>query len=167
MISAYIALGSNISPRLSRLQTAGKLLTREGDVDRAAPVYRSAPYGVEDQPAFFNTAVRLKTHLSPVDLLDFVKTIEVQVGRQQRYRWGPREIDLDIIFYGQEIVQQPRLTIPHADYKNRRFVLQPLTDIEPAFIPPDARQSLSELLQLCPDLLPLKLYRKNWMIDGI
>lgn len=167
MISAYIALGSNISPRLSYLQTAGKLLTREGEIDQAAPVYRSAPYGVEDQPPFLNTAVRLKTHLTPMALLEFVKNIEAEVGRQRRYRWGPREVDLDIIFYDQEIVQQPGLTIPHADYKNRRFVLQPLADIAPTFIPPDARQPLSELLELCPDSLPLKLYRKNWMIDGI
>ncbi|NOX37409.1 MAG: 2-amino-4-hydroxy-6-hydroxymethyldihydropteridine diphosphokinase [Calditrichaeota bacterium] len=165
MPDVFLALGSNIEPREDYLRRAVDQLNQLGMVKKLAPIYETTPYGKTDQPLFLNTALILDTALVPTALLHQLKQLEVQLGRRHRERWGPREIDLDIIFYDQLVIQTPELVIPHPDYQNRRFVLQPLTDIAPRFIAPDAGEPLKTLLSRCPDTTRMRLYKNEWVTD--
>ncbi len=134
MVKAYIALGSNLDERLSHLEQALALLKGEFVITAASGIYETAPMYVENQPPFYNAAIEAQTDLSPTNLLKLLKRTEQQVGRQQRERYGPREVDLDLIAYG---VLQYRylsnnkvvLQLPHPKTGERRFVLQPLADL--------------------------------------
>ncbi len=165
--NVFLALGSNIEPRETFLLNAFNRLTELGNIIAVAPLYESLPYGESNQSNFLNTALQMRCDLSPHELLMSLKNIERQLGRQNRYRWGPREIDLDIIFYGNLILHTPELQIPHSDYQNRRFVLQPLTDIAPDFVPPDSGKPLRQMLLECADQLPLTFIEKTWFKNGI
>ncbi len=164
MILAFIALGSNVEPRLKYLTLAVDQLQFLGEIKRIAPLYHSSAYGVENQADFFNSACILGTNLLPLDLLKSLKDIEEKLGRKERFRWGPREIDLDIIFYGNEIIKEEGLVIPHPDYKNRRFVLLPISDMDPDLIPPDDNKNVKQLLDHCQDKTQIKLEMTNWHI---
>ena len=166
MTPAYLSLGANVSPRLANLQKAAALLSEIGKVTTVAPLYKSRAYGVSEQPDFYNTAILLNTEIPPLNLLSAVKSIEAAVGRKARYHWGPREIDIDIIFMGQLKIRLPGLHIPHADYANRRFVLKPLCDIDPDFKPPDTHRTLAELLADMSDCGPLTLIQTDWMVNA-
>jgi len=154
---AFLALGSNVAPRQKFLASAIQSLGDLGVVARLSPLYESRAYGERDQADFLNCALIFRTGLTPDDLLSGLKAIEKKLGRKKRYRWGPREIDIDVIFFEREMIDRPGLKIPHADYQNRRFVLQPLADIAPDFIAPDSGFSLQTALQKCPDASPLIL----------
>lgn len=167
MKRAFLALGSNVAPRQKFLANAIQSLNDLGVVERISPLYESQAYGESNQANFLNGALILRTGLTPVDLLSGVKKIEKKLGRKERYRWGPREIDIDIIFFEREMIDQPGLKIPHADYQNRRFVLQPLVDIAPDFIAPDSGFSLQATLQKCPDASPLILIESNYSAADI
>jgi 2-amino-4-hydroxy-6-hydroxymethyldihydropteridine diphosphokinase len=166
MIPVYLALGSNLEPRETYLSQGVEKLKALGKVKKIAPLYESEPYGVIDQPCFLNSAVLLETDLSPLALLKALKSIEHNLGRRNRYRWGPREIDIDIIFYGEKIIRKKNLHIPHYDYQNRRFVLQPLMDLEPQLRAPDTHKPLSQIYRDCPDNSPLNLFKKVWVVSG-
>ncbi len=163
MTTVLIALGSNLEPRQHYLQQAVQAIHQLGSVTQVAPLYETLPYGNTHQPRFFNSALALETTLSPHPLLQQLKAIEQQLGRRHRERWGPREIDLDIIFYGQLQLHTPELTIPHPDYRNRCFVLQPLADIAPTFVPPDADQPLAELARPCAWSKDIQQIQQNWV----
>jgi 2-amino-4-hydroxy-6-hydroxymethyldihydropteridine diphosphokinase len=110
-------------------------------------VYETPPWGVTNQPAFLNMAVKVKTELTPVDLRDTVKEIEAQLGREPTYHWGPRVIDIDILFYDHVILETPELVIPHPRLHERAFVLVPLETIASDFLHPVLGLSIRELLQ--------------------
>lgn len=167
MAAVFLALGSNLEPREYYMRQAVCRLGNLGKILKVSRLYESDPYGVTEQPAFLNSALILETAFPPRELLPALKTIEQQLGRRKRERWGPREIDLDIIFYGELVVQEKNLHIPHYDYRNRRFVLQPLADLEPEFIAPDTGQTLRQALQDCPDRSRLTLYKTEWAIQEL
>ncbi|RMF60985.1 MAG: 2-amino-4-hydroxy-6-hydroxymethyldihydropteridine diphosphokinase [Calditrichaeota bacterium] len=167
MNNTFITLGSNIEPRSQYLQQALQKLVDYGVIKKIAPLYESLPYGNTKQPAFLNSAVQFLTPLQPRKLLQALKKIEQEIGRQKSERWGPREIDLDIIFYEQVRMETPELVIPHPDYQNRRFVLQPLCDIDPEFHPPGSQLTISQLLIKCPDNNPLTLMENEWYAHDI
>lgn len=166
MIPVLLGLGSNVEPRERFLRQAVHRLGKVGEVRKVAPLYETEPYGEKNQPAFLNSALLLLTGMSPGALLQALKAIEKEVGRVERYRWGPREIDLDILFYGQEQLATPELTIPHPEYARRRFVLQPLADIAPEFVAPDSGRSIRELLRRCHDHSRVVRLKKQWIRDG-
>jgi len=146
---AYIALGSNLGDRELNLLRAvaeiGKL--PESKVSALSSFYETSPVGVTDQPPFFNAVLRLATKLSPHDLLTRLQHIENVVFRRTRsIRWGARTIDLDLLLYGAEVINDTGLTIPHPRMAERRFVLQPLQDIAPGLIHPVLGSSVAELL---------------------
>jgi 2-amino-4-hydroxy-6-hydroxymethyldihydropteridine diphosphokinase len=136
MTKACLGLGTNLGDRAAQLAHA---LLRLDAVDgihlgSVSPVYRSAPWGVEDQPDFLNLCVCIETGLTPPALLAACKAVEVQLGRQVRERWGPREIDVDVLLMAGVEMETPDLTLPHPRMFQRRFVLAPLADIAPDWI---------------------------------
>ena len=136
MSLAYLALGSNLGNRAENLQTAISFLGSKSKVLNCSPVYETPPWGYEEQPKFLNQVVRVETDLTPSELLDYVKEIERKIGRKETFRYGPRSIDIDILFYDDLVVNTPPLIIPHAQITERAFVLVPLADIAPDYIHP-------------------------------
>ncbi len=146
---AYIALGSNLGDReLNLLRAVGEIgKLPSGRVTGLSPFYETSPVGVSDQPSFYNAALRLSTAMSPHELLARLQQIESAVFRRTRtVRWGPRSIDLDLLLYGNEVIDDEALTVPHPRMAERRFVLQPLCDIAPDIVHPVLGLSMADLL---------------------
>ncbi len=148
MTTVYLALGSNVGDSAHYVEEAIKQLASVLQNVQRAPLYTSKAVGYTDQPDFLNTAVSGQTDLSPQELLAELKQIERSVGRVATFRWGPREIDIDIIFYGDQVVETEELTIPHFSFRERDFVLRPLCDLNPGLIDPVSSQSVQQLLSL-------------------
>ncbi|SNZ06486.1 2-amino-4-hydroxy-6-hydroxymethyldihydropteridinediphosphokinase [Persephonella hydrogeniphila] len=146
MEKVFLALGSNISDKESYIKKAVDKLSEFVKDIQIAPVYVSKAVGFEDQPDFYNTVIKGFTQLDPFELFKMTKNIEKELGRVERFRWGPREIDIDILFYGNLILDTEYLVIPHPRLHERDFVLQPLFDIEPEFIHPVLKKTVKELL---------------------
>ena len=127
----WLALGSNLGDRSRYLQSAREALREAGiTVVRTSRVAETEPVGIRDQPQFLNQVLEVETSLEPRPLLDAVKAIESQLGRTARERWGPREIDIDILRYDGRVVDEPGLHIPHGELQNRPFLLDLLEEIE-------------------------------------
>ena len=138
MTVVALSLGSNLGNRLDNMRHAVALMKPLGKITKRSAVYETPPWGVEAQPRFLNACVLLETDVPPKMLLDKLKEIEQVVGRVERERWGPREIDIDILTYGGEVINEAELTVPHPGTRERAFVLIPLSEIAPDMkIPPD------------------------------
>jgi 2-amino-4-hydroxy-6-hydroxymethyldihydropteridine diphosphokinase len=144
--TVYIALGTNLGDRLSNLRAAIESMQPEISVLAKSHVYETPPWGYEDQPAFLNMVVKAETGLEPESLLRYLKQLEVELGREQNFRWGPRLIDLDILFYDDLVIDTPPLVIPHPRLHERAFVLVPLMDVAPELVHPVFQKSISALL---------------------
>jgi len=136
MTQACLGLGANLGDRAAQLAEALLKLDAVDGVQLVAvsPAYRTAPWGIEGQPDFLNICVRIKTGLQPLALLAACKAVEAAMGRQARERWGPREIDVDVLLIAGVEMQSPELTLPHPRMLKRRFVLAPLADLVPDWI---------------------------------
>lgn len=149
---AHLSAGSNLGDRMANLRRALAGLSAEGlRIRRVSSVYHTEPVGYLDQPWFFNIAVELETSLSPRSLLQACRTVEEAGGRTRTLPGGPRAIDLDILLYGDAVVDEPDLQIPHPRMAGRRFVLQPLAEIAPQAVHPVLKVSVRALLEACPD----------------
>lgn len=145
MPTVYISLGSNLGDREATIREAIAALP---GVTAVSELRETEPVGVVDQPRFLNGAARLETELSARQLLDALLAIERGLGRERRERWGPRTIDLDLLLYGNETVDEPGLTVPHPRLHERRFALEPLADLDPELVVPGrgrVRDLLAEL----------------------
>ncbi len=144
----YIGFGSNIGDRLAHIQNAIHALAEtEGiTLQKISSIYQTDPVGYETQARFLNGVAAIRTDLPPLSLLRTLKDIEVVVGRQHRIRWGPREIDLDILIYGDLCLQTEKLVIPHPEMHLRRFVLVPLVEIAPDVVHPVFQETVQTLL---------------------
>jgi len=129
MTVTYIGLGSNLGDSRQILAEAVQKLASLGQV-KTSHLYQSPPMGPQDQPNYFNAVVQLITDLAPLDLLDRLQTFEQEAGRVRLRHWGERTLDLDLLIYGDEQIQNERLTIPHVGVLERDFVLVPLLDID-------------------------------------
>lgn len=139
MPAVYIGLGSNLDAPRRQLESAIEALRQLPETDwlGVSPLYRSQPVGPQDQPDYVNAVAAIDTRLPPLQVLDALQAIEQQHGRRRDgERWGPRTLDLDVLLYGDEIIRQPRLTIPHPEMPRRGFVLKPLYDLAPALTIP-------------------------------
>ncbi|WP_332397656.1 2-amino-4-hydroxy-6-hydroxymethyldihydropteridine diphosphokinase [Vibrio metschnikovii] len=148
MTIAYIAVGSNLAKPILQAKQAIEALKQlpKSQFIAASSLYSSTPMGPQDQPEYINAVVVIDTQLSPLALLDCTQAIEHEQGRERKAeRWGPRTLDLDILLYGDEIIDSPRLTVPHYGMKVREFVLYPLDEIAPDLSLPDGTK-LSDLL---------------------
>ncbi len=206
-MSVYLSLGSNIGNRFKNIQTAIKLLKESGfDIIKTSSLYETAPWpvrrdkparqvgsltggslnglkSVTDQPNFLNLVLKGKTKFSPEKLLQEIKQIEKTMGREKTEKWGPRIIDIDILFYNKKIINIPelqpvksnpksfrdatplvetfnRLTIPHPQLHNRAFVLVPLKEIAPRFLHPLLKKTASQILNDVDDKENVVLYNK-------
>jgi 2-amino-4-hydroxy-6-hydroxymethyldihydropteridine diphosphokinase len=152
MTETYLILGSNIGQRLSFLEKAKYLIEeRIGTIKEASSIYSTEPWGVEYKEAFLNQVLFIETPLLADKLIQEILTIEEKLGRTRDLRYAPRTIDIDILFFGDAIIEQPELCIPHPRMQDRNFVLTPLMEIAPSFIHPVFQVSISTLQNRCID----------------
>ena len=154
MSTAYISIGSNLGDRLGYIREAIRKLEHSKDVEicKASSVYETEPVGHEDQPRFLNMVLELKTTREPLSLLEHLLGIENQMGRKREQRWGPRNIDLDLLLYDDVVLNSDKLTLPHPRMHQRGFVLVPLAEIAPKVVLPSLKKTVERLLkELCLD----------------
>ena len=149
MSTVYIGFGSNIGDRLAHIQKALETLSKtEGiTLQKISSIYTTDPVGYEAQAQFLNGVAAIQTSLSPLSLLHTLKDIETAIGRKHRIRWGPREIDLDILIYGDLCVHTEKLVIPHPEMHLRGFVLVPLAEIASDVVHPIFQATVQTLLE--------------------
>ena len=144
-MQVYLGLGSNLGDRQATMEKALKLLGERLQIELVSSIYETEPVGYEDQPMFLNAVCRGQTELGPLQLLSLVKGIEASLGRVSSFPNAPRIIDVDIIFYGDVIMQTPELTIPHPRLEERAFVLIPLLEMAPDLCHPVSGESIKDL----------------------
>jgi len=154
---AYLLLGSNLGDRAARLaQARHDLAASAGRLVATSALYQTAAWGLEDQPAFLNQVLAVETELDAPALLAACLAAEQQQGRERLVRWAARTLDVDILFFGQEVIATPRLTVPHPALPGRRFALVPLAEIAPQLLHPQLHRTSSQLLADCPDMLAVR-----------
>lgn len=146
----HLSLGSNLGDRAVALRAALRALAAETAITMRdhSHCYETEPIGIKDQPPFLNMAVEIETDLDPLELLKTVKAIERHTGRNESTRWGPREIDIDIILWGNTVFESERLTLPHKEFRQRAFVLAPMVEIAPDAVDPVTGSTMAELAAL-------------------
>jgi 2-amino-4-hydroxy-6-hydroxymethyldihydropteridine diphosphokinase len=148
MNTAYIAFGSNIGDSLVLIEKAMLLMEKRGiHIVKKSNIYETKPYGYLEQPNFTNGAIEIRTLLNCRELLYVLLDIELELGRIREFKWGPRCIDLDIIFFNKEIYNEQELIVPHPDMQNRDFVIKPLMDLCPEYIHPILKKSVKEIFE--------------------
>lgn len=157
MNTLYILLGANLGEPAVQLNNAQRLVRNLiGEVLLTSSIYESDAWGVTDQPVFLNQILKVVTALSAVDCLERCQQIENQLGRVRELKWGARIIDVDILYYNDEIIQLEQLTIPHPYIQMRNFTLYPLVEIAPDFVHPVLRETNKALLRLSKDTLHVR-----------
>jgi len=152
----HFLLGSNIGDRQNMLSKAIAHLMSHYEIASKSSIYESEAWGNENQAKFLNQAVIANTNFSAIAALSNIKTIETTLGRRSSNKWFPRCMDIDIIFYGDDIIDSPTLTIPHKYFHQRKFALLPFEEIMPNFIHPVFNKSITQLLSECNDPLKVK-----------
>ncbi len=149
----YLSLGSNLGNKLENLTIAlNKIKTSVGDIVLQSSVYESEPWGYADSENYFNMAIKVASHMKLHDMLTRCLEIETEMGRKRtKPSYEPRIIDIDILFYDEVIIQTPEIVVPHPRLQIRKFVLEPLCEIEPDFIHPVFKKTPCELLEECMD----------------
>ena len=162
MNKAYLLLGSNMGDRDAYLLQAANLIdSKAGLIHQKSKTYEADAWGHKEQDPFLNQVLCINTQLSPEVLLKSILEIELEMGRQRFDKWHQRIIDIDILFYGDQIVNQKDLNIPHPHICERRFTLVPLAELAPDLIHPECNKAITELLAECRDPLGVRVYVKQ------
>lgn len=152
----FLLLGTNLGNTSMNLERARIYIKKIGNIVTESSVYRTKAWGKTDQPDFYNQVLGITTDLEPEELLQKVLSIESEIGRERKEKWGPRIIDIDILFYENKIIELENLSVPHPGIPDRRFVLEPLAEIAPDFIHPLLKKNIRTLLKECPDILEVE-----------
>ena len=159
MNKAILLIGGNLGNRTAHLRQAVDQINEQvGRVEKISAIYETAAWGVAEQPDYLNQALLVNTPLDALTLLRTVLDIEHDIGRIRRQKWGARVIDIDVIFFNDEIINLPELKVPHPQMQNRQFVLVPLQEILPYWQHPVLHKDITELLALCTDKLPARKF---------
>lgn len=159
MNEVYLLTGGNIGDRQRYLlQARSDIEKRCGDIIRESSLYETAAWGNEQQEAFLNQVLEVQTKQTPDEVLKTILQIEEHLGRKRDLKYGPRTIDIDILFFNNEVINQPGLVIPHAEIQHRRFVLVPLNEISSNKIHPLLKKTIAQLLAECPDPLAVNKF---------
>lgn len=162
MVYAFIGIGSNVGDKEDNVERAIQLLKKKVKILKVSSFYKTEPMYYEKQDWFMNCVVKVETRMKPKELLTFLRRIEDRLGKNLPFKYGPRTIDLDILFYGKEVVSEDELEIPHPRIKERGFVLIPLSEIEPDFIHPVLKVDMKTLAGNLPGRKEvIKLGRKD------
>jgi 2-amino-4-hydroxy-6-hydroxymethyldihydropteridine diphosphokinase len=140
----FIGLGSNLGDRSAYLESAISALSSSALIVAASRIYETEPWGVMDQPLYWNQVIEVETSLEPLDLLHVCQEIELQLGRERKVHWGPRTIDIDLLLYDNRVSESEELRLPHPYLEARAFVLAPLREIAPKLVLPSGR-SIAEV----------------------
>ncbi len=151
MSIAYLGLGTNLGDRKQKISKAIEAISLKMSISKQSSLYETTAWGYTDQPDFLNQVIQVETNLSPIRLLNFLKKTEVELGRVENFRYGPRLIDIDILFYDDLIKTTSRLQIPHPRLPERAFVLVPLNEIAPGYVHPVLKKTIAELLAELPN----------------
>ncbi|HLO53204.1 MAG TPA: 2-amino-4-hydroxy-6-hydroxymethyldihydropteridine diphosphokinase [Saprospiraceae bacterium] len=161
MHSYYLHLGSNKGDRTSYLSNALKQITAKiGQVTDQSAIYQTEPWGKKDQDDFLNMAIKVESNLAPEDALNAAKKIETDMGSEKKEKWGPRIIDIDILYCDDLIMEKDNLVIPHPHIYERNFVLIPLMEIAGDFIDPVKEMSIEDIFDLCKDESEVLLFEE-------
>ncbi len=164
MNGIYLLLGSNKGDRMQQLNLACLLLQkRKIDISAHSSVYETAPWGIKDQAWFLNAVVRITTPLPPEALLETCLDVEEEMGRKREIKWGPRIIDIDILFYEDLVISTKNLSLPHPGIPERRFTLVLLNELIPNEMHPTLQKTQAELLRKCKD--PSECRITNYQLD--
>jgi 2-amino-4-hydroxy-6-hydroxymethyldihydropteridine diphosphokinase len=160
MPTGYVALGSNVGDRLENFRHSVLLINNCSKVSilKSSNIYQTGPVGIKEQPYFLNAVIKIETLFSPMKLLQFLQDIETMVGRIKRTRWGPREIDLDILAINDFYYNSCQLLIPHPQLQKRKFVLQPFSDIAPRYKPFGVNEDITRLLSKVVDSSKIEFF---------
>ena len=162
MNTVFLLTGGNLGDRFFNLQTAKELIEKDcGKIAKESSVYQTAAWGFTEQPDFYNQALQLQTNFSPEELMQKLLFIEKNMGREREIKMGPRIIDIDVLLMNDLIISSPLITIPHPRLAERRFALTPLAEIAPDIIHPVLHTSISQLLAVCKDDLPVYKISKD------
>jgi len=157
MFEVFLLLGGNIGDRLLYLQTAvDQLEQKVGKLIKKSSVYETQAWGKTTEPDYLNQVILLETNLAPRDVLKAILEIELALGRKREEKWGSRTMDIDILFYDNDIINEAGLVIPHSELHKRRFTLEPLSEIAPEFVHPLLNKSISQLKNNLEDCLVVK-----------
>jgi 2-amino-4-hydroxy-6-hydroxymethyldihydropteridine diphosphokinase len=158
----YLSMGSNVSPRLFYMKQALTELKKIGTIRQKSSLYESEPWGKKDQPSYLNAIISFHCDHKPSALLHAIKMIEKRMGRNTRERWGPREIDIDIVFCENIVLNQKDLKIPHENFSRRKFVLLPMMEINKTYRIEGSENTIETELNNCPDHSLIKQLNQNW-----
>ncbi len=158
MSIAFLGLGTNLGEREKNLDRAIEMIGRKMCLCERSSRYETAAWGYAEQPDFLNQVLKVQTDLTPLRLLNYLKKIEVELGRVESFRYGPRLIDIDILFYDDRIRNTSRLQIPHPRLTERAFVLIPLEEIAPDWVHPVSNKTVAQLLADLPDKTGVRLW---------
>jgi len=158
--TAYLLLGGNLGDRVANLKKAIELLNdKVGGVLSVSSLYETAAWGKTDQPAFLNQAVALKTRLSALEVLELALNIEQELGRVRKDKWGERLIDIDLILFGDQVINIPdKLQVPHPHMQHRKFVMEPLAEIAPDVLHPVLGETMLSICRNISDPLEVKKF---------
>jgi 2-amino-4-hydroxy-6-hydroxymethyldihydropteridine diphosphokinase len=160
MNKAYLLIGGNLGDRVAMLENAVSLIgTESGKILKQSFLYETASWGPVKQPDFLNQCISIETDLTAAELMQSLLSIEKKLGRVRREKWGPREIDIDMLLFNDLVIRTPLLSVPHPELANRRFALVPLNEIASDYVHPVRKKTISRMLRECkdPSLVQLRL----------